>query len=188
MCVDVKPECVVCRLLISCRRSCGKETLTPARLTTCRSGASLTTTVPSSGGAAAANRLTTSRAPVRPRYAEQRRCACPLWHVRRISEWTPRPFDELIIYEMHVGSFTPEGTFAATAAKLHHVRDCGFTCIQLMPLCEHSDPWGYNPRQYLNVHSLYGTPDDLRRLVDVAHGARDCQHDGHPFPSMCFRS
>lgn len=41
-----------------------------------------------------------------------------------------------------------------------------------MPLAEHSDPWGYNPRQYFAIHSLYGTPDDLRRLVDRAHGAR----------------
>lgn len=41
-----------------------------------------------------------------------------------------------------------------------------------MPLAEHSDPWGYNPRQFFSIHSLYGTPDDLRRLVDRAHGTR----------------
>lgn len=55
-------------------------------------------------------------------------------NVRRQAEWVPRPFEELIIYEMHVGSFTPEGTFAAAMAKLEHVRDCGFTCIQARTL------------------------------------------------------
>jgi len=85
------------------------------------------------------------------------------------SPWTLRPFDEYMIYEMHVGSFTPEGTFAAAAAKLDHIASLGFTSIQLMPLAEFSDAWGYNPRQLLSIHGRYGSPEDLRRLVDRAH-------------------
>lgn len=49
--------------------------------------------------------------------------------------------------QMHVGSFTPEGTFDAAAARLGHVAGAGFTAVQLMPITEHSDAWGYNPRQ-----------------------------------------
>lgn len=55
--------------------------------------------------------------------------------------WTPPDFDTYIIYEMHVGSFTPEGTFAAAAARLAHVASLGFTAVQLMPIAEHSDRW-----------------------------------------------
>lgn len=90
------------------------------------------------------------------------------------TDWVPRPFEEYLIYECHVGSYTPEGTFAAAQAKLQHVADMGYTCVQLMPIAEHSDAWGYNPRQLFSVHSPYGTPDDLRRLVDHAHGLGLC--------------
>jgi 1,4-alpha-glucan branching enzyme len=45
--------------------------------------------------------------------------------------WTPPVFDSYIIYEMHIGSFTPEGTFAAAMAKLDHLAATGFTCIQV---------------------------------------------------------
>lgn len=48
---------------------------------------------------------------------------------------------------MHIGSFTPQGTFEAAAARLGHVAGAGFTAVQLMPITEHSDAWGYNPRQ-----------------------------------------
>jgi len=85
------------------------------------------------------------------------------------SEHELRPFDEVIIYEMHVGSFTPEGTLASAMEKLEYIADLGFTQVQLMPLTEHSDAWGYNPRQLMSLHGAYGTPDDLRRFVDRAH-------------------
>jgi maltooligosyltrehalose trehalohydrolase len=48
-------------------------------------------------------------------------------------DWTPPPFDSYIIYEMHVGSFTPEGTFASAMEKLQHLADTGFTCVQVQP-------------------------------------------------------
>ena len=50
-------------------------------------------------------------------------------------------------------------------AKLEYLASLGFTQVQLMPLTEHSDAWGYNPRQLLALHGAYGTPDDLRRFV-----------------------
>ena len=68
---------------------------------------------------------------------------------------------------MHVGSFTPEGTFVAAAARLSHVAGLGFTAIQLMPITEHSDAWGYNPRQLLSVHGPYGTPGGQPLVVQV---------------------
>jgi 1,4-alpha-glucan branching enzyme len=46
-----------------------------------------------------------------------------------------------IIYEMHIGSFTPEGTLRAAIAKLPHIASLGFTLLELMPCQEHSDPW-----------------------------------------------
>ncbi|GLC39115.1 hypothetical protein PLESTB_000005900 [Pleodorina starrii] len=85
------------------------------------------------------------------------------------TSWTPRPFDEYVIYEMHVGSFTTEGTLAAAADRLEHVASLGFTAVQLMPITEHSDAWGYNPRLLMALHGAYGSPDDLRRFVDKAH-------------------
>lgn len=80
-------------------------------------------------------------------------------------DWTPRPFPDNIIYELHVGSFTPEGTFTAAAEKLPKLAELGFTAIQLMPICEHSDSWGYNPRQHFSLHAEFGEPDDLRAMV-----------------------
>lgn len=58
-----------------------------------------------------------------------------------------------------VDSFTPEGSLAAAAAKLKHVASCGFTAVQLMPLAEHSDAWGYNPRQLMSLHGSFGSPN-----------------------------
>ncbi|KAG2484155.1 hypothetical protein HYH03_017036 [Edaphochlamys debaryana] len=83
--------------------------------------------------------------------------------------WQPRPFDEYLIYEMHVGSYTDEGTLVAAQEKLKHVASLGYTAVQLMPITEHSDAWGYNPRLLTALHRKYGTPDDLRRFVDAAH-------------------
>lgn len=71
--------------------------------------------------------------------------------------------------QLHVGSFTPEGTFAAATERLEHIAGLNFSAVQLMPICEHSDAWGYNPRQLMSVHGAYGTPDDLRALIGRAH-------------------
>jgi len=88
------------------------------------------------------------------------------------ADWAPIPFDENIIYEMHVGSFTPEGTLQAAIAKLDHIAKAGFTSIELMPMAEFSyatERWGYNPRQLLSLHGPYGSPEDMRQFVNEAH-------------------
>lgn len=91
----------------------------------------------------------------------------------------PLPSDaELIIYEMHVGGFgwSPEaqdknGTFDTVTAKLDYLVDLGINAIELMPL--HEFPmdfsWGYNPRYHFAVESAYGTPTELKHLVDECH-------------------
>uniref|UniRef100_A0A383W668 1,4-alpha-glucan branching enzyme n=1 Tax=Tetradesmus obliquus TaxID=3088 RepID=A0A383W668_TETOB len=86
------------------------------------------------------------------------------------TEWQPLSFDKHIIYEMHIGSFTPEGTLRAAITKLPHIASLGFTLLELMPCQEHSDPWGYNPRQLLALHRGLGTPEDMAAFVDAAHG------------------
>jgi len=86
------------------------------------------------------------------------------------ASWQRPAFDTYTIYELHVGSFTPEGTFLSAADKLDHIAQLGFTAVQLMPILEHSDLWGYNPRQFLALHGAYGTPDEFKELVDRAHG------------------
>jgi len=76
-----------------------------------------------------------------------------------------------VLYEVHVGTFTPEGTYAAAAAKLPLLKELGVTVVELMPL--HTFPgrynWGYDGVALFAPCSVYGEPDDLRRLVDEAH-------------------
>jgi maltooligosyltrehalose trehalohydrolase len=85
--------------------------------------------------------------------------------------WKGRPLDELVIYELHVGTFTPEGTFDAARARLRELAELGITALELMPL--HDFPgqrgWGYDPAAFWAPCRAYGRPDDLRRFVDVAH-------------------
>ncbi|MDO6669488.1 malto-oligosyltrehalose trehalohydrolase [Paracoccus sp. 1_MG-2023] len=78
-----------------------------------------------------------------------------------------------VIYEMHVGTFTPEGTLAAAAGRMAHLADLGFTAIELMPLGQWSGDrgWGYDGVLPFAPHPAYGTPDDLRDLVIAAHDA-----------------
>lgn len=87
----------------------------------------------------------------------------------KTSSWERPSFDSYVIYELHVGSFTPAGTFLSAMEKLGHIEDLGFTAVQLMPILEHGDLWGYNPRQFLSLHGAYGTPDEFKAFVDAAH-------------------
>jgi malto-oligosyltrehalose trehalohydrolase len=87
--------------------------------------------------------------------------------------WTGRPWNESVFYELHVGTFTPEGTYAAARAKLAHVAALGATAIELMPLADvpGSRNWGYDGvLPYAPSHN-YGTPEDLKAFVAAAHGA-----------------
>ncbi|KAL6751388.1 glycoside hydrolase superfamily [Haematococcus lacustris] len=85
------------------------------------------------------------------------------------ASWELPAYEHYSIYELQLGSFTSEGTLEAAGDKLEHIAGLGFTAVQLMPITEFSDAWGYNPRQLLAVHGAYGSPDQLRAFVDRCH-------------------
>jgi maltooligosyltrehalose trehalohydrolase len=76
-----------------------------------------------------------------------------------------------VIYEMHVGTFTPEGTFAAAAEQLVELADLGITVVEMMPVAEFPGRfgWGYDGVDLFAPFHGYGSPDDLRAFVDRAH-------------------
>ena len=86
-------------------------------------------------------------------------------------EYQPIPLDAAIVYELHVGTFTPEGTFDGVVTKLDHLLQLGITHIELMPICEFSGPrgWGYDGVDLYAPHSAYGGPGGLKRLVNACH-------------------
>jgi maltooligosyltrehalose trehalohydrolase len=87
--------------------------------------------------------------------------------------WRSRPWGEAVIYELHVGSFTPEGTYRAAIAKLGHLAEHGITAIELMPLSDFAGRrnWGYDGVLPYAPDSAYGRPEDLEALVEAAHAA-----------------
>jgi maltooligosyltrehalose trehalohydrolase len=86
--------------------------------------------------------------------------------------WRGRAVTDLVIYELHVGTFSPEGTFDGARARLRALRDLGVTAIELMPVADFAGErnWGYDGVCLFAPSRAYGRPDDLRRLVDEAHG------------------
>jgi 1,4-alpha-glucan branching enzyme len=90
-------------------------------------------------------------------------------------------FEDFIIYQFHIGTFAGRGdqqstewaTYAQIESKLRYVRELGFTCIQPLPVQEYAQDrsWGYNPATFFAPESSYGTPAELRHLVDAAHQA-----------------
>jgi maltooligosyltrehalose trehalohydrolase len=85
--------------------------------------------------------------------------------------WGGVPLPDFVIYEMHVGTFTPEGTFDAAAARLPELLALGITAIELMPVAEFPGErnWGYDGVHLYAPHHAYGGPAGLKRLVDAAH-------------------
>ncbi|MHB1502325.1 MAG: malto-oligosyltrehalose trehalohydrolase [Candidatus Dormibacteria bacterium] len=85
--------------------------------------------------------------------------------------WQPPPLSSGVIYELHVGTFTAEGTFAAAISKLDHLVELGITHVELMPV--HQFPgargWGYDAATLFATHSAYGGPSGLMRFVDACH-------------------
>ncbi len=82
-----------------------------------------------------------------------------------------KPLNELVIYEIHVGDFSPEGSFKGVTERLPYLRDLGVSAIELMPIFEFPGDrsWGYNPAYLFAAETSYGTLDDLRELIDQAH-------------------
>ncbi|HWS55067.1 MAG TPA: DUF3459 domain-containing protein, partial [Pyrinomonadaceae bacterium] len=79
-----------------------------------------------------------------------------------------------VVYEMHVGTFTPEGTWEAARRELRELARCGVTCVEMMPVSDFPGRfgWGYDGVNLFAPTRLYGEPDDLRRFVDEAHRHR----------------
>lgn len=83
-----------------------------------------------------------------------------------------RPLREHVLYELHVGTFTREGTYAAATQRLAELAGLGVTAIELLPLAEFGGKhgWGYDGVAHYASHAAYGTPDELAAFVDAAHG------------------
>ena len=86
-------------------------------------------------------------------------------------DWLGIGRDGLVIYEVHVGTYTPDGTFAALTEELPELERLGVTAIELMPIAEFPGErnWGYDGVDLFAPCHVYGKPDDLCRLVDAAH-------------------
>ncbi len=87
------------------------------------------------------------------------------------AEWQAPPLSSAIIYELHIGTFTPEGTFDAAQTKLDALRELGVTHVEIMPV--NSFPgiqgWGYDGVDLFAPHEPYGGPEALKRLVNACH-------------------
>lgn len=85
--------------------------------------------------------------------------------------WQGTARKDLVFYELHVGTFTPEGTFRGVQDRLPYLKDLGVTAVELMPVAGFPGRWnwGYDPATLYAPSHTYGTPDDLRALVDAAH-------------------
>ncbi len=101
----------------------------------------------------------------------------PNAYVWTTANFTMPAWNELVIYELHLGTFNvaagdaPPSTFDEARQRLDSLKDLGINAISLMPICEFPGDlsWGYNPSYPYAVESAYGTPDDLKEFVDAAH-------------------
>jgi malto-oligosyltrehalose trehalohydrolase len=89
----------------------------------------------------------------------------------RAADWRGRPWQETAVLELHLGTFTPAGSFRGATEKLDHVVGSGVTAIELMPIADFSGRrnWGYDGVLLCAPDSHYGRPEDLKALVDEAH-------------------
>jgi malto-oligosyltrehalose trehalohydrolase len=89
----------------------------------------------------------------------------------RATDWRGHQWESAAILELHIGTFTPAGTFLAAIDKLDHVVEAGFTAIELMPVADFSGRrnWGYDGVLLFAPDNAYGRPEDLKALIDAAH-------------------
>ena len=85
--------------------------------------------------------------------------------------WIPPTLSDSVLYELHVGTFTPEGTFARIIPQLLYLKELGVTTVQLMPVAQFpgSRNWGYDGVQLYAPHNTYGGPHELKRLINACH-------------------
>jgi maltooligosyltrehalose trehalohydrolase len=85
--------------------------------------------------------------------------------------WRGFHLPSAVLYEMHVGTFSPEGTFSGAIGRLDHLVDLGVTAVEVMPVAEFPGPrgWGYDGVDLYAPHHAYGGPEGLKRLVDACH-------------------
>ncbi|MFU0504417.1 malto-oligosyltrehalose trehalohydrolase [Pseudaminobacter sp. NGMCC 1.201702] len=86
-------------------------------------------------------------------------------------EWGGRPWEEAVIYELHVGTFTAEGTFSAAIERLPYLADLGVTAVEIMPVAQFAGErgWGYDGVLLYAPHRAYGSPEDMKTFIDAAH-------------------
>lgn len=86
-------------------------------------------------------------------------------------KWPSVPLEEMIIYELHVSTFTPEGTFGAIIPRLDNLRDLGVNAIEIMPVAQFPGErnWGYDGVYPFAVQNSYGGPEGMKRLVNECH-------------------
>lgn len=92
-------------------------------------------------------------------------------HTWRDQDWRGLPFRDLIFYQLHVGTFTPEGTFEAIIPRLSELAQLGINALQLLPICQFPGDrnWGYDGVYLYSVQNTYGGPEGLKKLVDTCH-------------------
>jgi len=86
-------------------------------------------------------------------------------------QWKGLPLEQYIIYELHTGTFSPEGTFEGIVNKLPYLQELGVTALELMPVaqCPGTRNWGYDGTYLFAPQHSFGQPDDLKRVVDACH-------------------
>lgn len=86
-------------------------------------------------------------------------------------DWQGKPWEEAVIYEIHTGTFSSAGTFAGITERLHYLAELGVTAIELMPVVDFPGGrnWGYDGALLFAPDTSYGSPHDLKQLVQTAH-------------------
>ena len=94
----------------------------------------------------------------------------------RDADWRGRPWDEIVLYELHIGAFTPDGSYAAVASRLDQLVELGVTAIELMPVADFPGRrnWGYDGAYPFAPDASYGRPNDFKALVAAAHARGLC--------------
>ncbi|CDZ36280.1 malto-oligosyltrehalose trehalohydrolase [Neorhizobium galegae] len=90
------------------------------------------------------------------------------WHM---PDWSGHAWEEAVLYEVHIGTFTPEGTFRAAIERLREIASLGVTMLQVMPVNQFpgNRGWGYDGVLPYAPHHAYGEPDDMKAFIDAAH-------------------